>query len=123
MKLKDFFFVEAGVPHGPISSKQTPASSGSPESLDWADSDTKDHIMSTAHIEPPDAPRKEFSFQGQRFMVIEMMWHWELRWWDPQNDRWVPINDADGLERDMPGIKKAVNTAIEQAEEAREVGQ
>lgn len=53
-------------------------------------------------------------------MVIEMMWHWELRWWDNKNDRWrVVTEDAEDIEKKMPGIRQAIETAIEEAEETR----
>jgi len=79
-------------------------------------------ISDTADIEPPNAPRKEFDFRGHRFMVIEMMWNWELRWQDPTNGEWRVIHDIEPLEKMLPGLEAAYSKFSDIAEREHESG-
>lgn len=82
-------------------------------------------VAATADVVPPDAPRKEFVHAGQRFMVIELMWHWELRWEDPADGSWRAISDEEALEQleaRMPGLEAAYSRAVDEADAAREAG-
>lgn len=74
-----------------------------------------------ADVEPEGAPRKEFSHAGNRFMVVELMWHWELRIYDQLNDRWIPVFDeqASLLEVESPGLMEAYSKACDEADASR----